>query len=112
MHGQICAQLHDSSNLSFMVQGMASPLSRPTHGGTESPDATSPDSATPASGALSRGRRVRVRQDQSVVSAGTRIEVLEPAGHPSGGSHTASASESVSAANTRSGEALMTRTAV
>jgi hypothetical protein len=36
----------------------------------------------------------------------------EPAGHPSGGSHTASASESVSAAITRSGEALMTRTAV
>ncbi|MDF2746826.1 MAG: hypothetical protein K0S98_1111 [Propionibacteriaceae bacterium] len=34
------------------------------------------------------------------------------AGHPSGGSHTASASESVSAANTRSGGALMTRTAV
>ena len=59
-----------------------------------------------------RGRRVRVRQDQSVGPAGTRIEVLEPAGHPSGGSHTASASESVSAANTRSGEALMTRTAV
>jgi hypothetical protein len=56
-----------------------------------------------------RGRRVRVRQDQSVGPAGTRIEVLEPAGHPSGGSHTASA---VSAANTRSGEALMTRTAV
>ena len=50
--------------------------------------------------------------DQSVGPAGTRIEVLEPAGHPSGGSHTASASESVSAANTRSGEALMTRTAV
>src|SRR2546426_6527066 len=59
-----------------------------------------------------RGRRVRVRQDQSVGPAGTRIEVLEPAGHPSGGSHTASASESPSAANTRSGEALMTRTAV
>src|SRR5450631_3700893 len=59
-----------------------------------------------------RGRRDRVRQDQSVGPAGTRIEVLEPAGHPSGGSHTASASESVSAANTRSGEALMTRTAV
>ena len=59
-----------------------------------------------------RGRRVRVRQDQSVGPAGPRIEVLEPAGHPSGGSHTASASESVSAANTRSGEALMTRTAV
>src|SRR5664279_1386343 len=59
-----------------------------------------------------RGRRGRVRQDQSVGPAGTRIEVLEPAGHPSGGSHTASASESVSAANTRSGEALMTRTAV
>jgi hypothetical protein len=39
-------------------------------------------------------------------------EVLEPAGHPSGGSHTASASELVSAANTRSGAALMTRTAV
>jgi len=58
------------------------------------------------------GRRVRVRQDQSVGPAGTRIEVLEPAGHPSGGSHTASASEPVSAANTRSGEALMTRTAV
>src|SRR3954464_15298963 len=58
-----------------------------------------------------RGRRVRVRQDQSIGPAGTRIEVLEPAGHPSGGSHTASASESVSAANTRPGEALMTRTA-
>ena len=42
----------------------------------------------------------------------TRIEVLEPTGHSSGGSHTASASESVSAANTGSGEALMTRTAV
>src|ERR1035437_3187275 len=61
---------------------------------------------------VQRGRRVRVRQDQSVGPAGTRIEVLEPAGHPSGGSHTASASESVSAANTRSGEALMARTAV
>jgi hypothetical protein len=48
-----------------------------------------------------RGRRVRVRQDQSVGPAGTRIEVLEPAGYPSGGSHTASASESVGAANTR-----------
>jgi hypothetical protein len=59
-----------------------------------------------------RGRRVCVRQDQSVGPAGTRIKVLEPAGHPSGGSHTASTSESVSAANTRSGEALMTRTAV
>jgi hypothetical protein len=59
-----------------------------------------------------RGRRVRVRQDQSVGPAGTRIEVLEPAGHRSVGSDTASASESVSAANTRSGEALMTRTAV
>src|SRR3954453_2871933 len=59
-----------------------------------------------------RGRRVRVRQDQSIGPAGTRIEVLEPAGHPSGGSHTASASESVSTANTRPGEALMTRTAV
>jgi hypothetical protein len=59
-----------------------------------------------------RGRRVRVRQDQSVGPAGTRIEVLEPAGHPSGASYEASASESVSAANTRSGEALMTRTAV
>src|SRR5215207_6020374 len=59
-----------------------------------------------------RGRRVRVRQDQSVGPAGTRIEVLEPAGHPSGGSHTASASAPVSAANTRSGEALMTQTAV
>ena len=55
------------------------------------------------------GRRVRL--DQSLGPAGTRIEVLEPAGHPSGGSHTASASESVSAANTRSGEALMNRTA-
>src|SRR5829696_8485186 len=44
--------------------------------------------------------------------AGTRIEVLEPAALPSGGSHTASASESVSAANTPSGEALMTQTAV
>src|SRR5205807_2946722 len=59
-----------------------------------------------------RGRRVRVRQDQSVGPAGTRIEVLEPAGRPSGGSQPASASESASAANTRSGEALMTRTAV
>src|SRR3954453_22082109 len=59
-----------------------------------------------------RGRRVRVRQDQSVGPAGTHIEVLEPAGHPSGGSHTASASKPVSAANTRSGEALVTRTAV
>lgn len=38
--------------------------------------------------------------------------VNEPAGHPSGGSHTASALGSVSAANTRSGEALMTRAAV
>jgi len=53
-----------------------------------------------------RGRRVRVRQDQSVGPAGTRIEALEPAGHPPGGRHTASA------ANTRSGKALMTRTAV
>src|SRR5829696_7263884 len=44
--------------------------------------------------------------------AGTRIEVLEPAALPPGGSHTASASESVSAANTPSGEALMTQTAV
>ena len=60
----------------------------------------------------SRGRRVRVRQDQSVGPAGTRIEVPEPAGHPSGGSHTASASESVGAAHSRSGEALMTPTAV
>lgn len=41
-----------------------------------------------------RGRRVRVCQDQSVGPAGTRIDVLEPAGHPSNGSHTASASES------------------
>jgi hypothetical protein len=48
--------------------------------------------------------RGRVREDKSVGPAGTRIEVLEPAGHPSGGSHTASASESVSAANTRSGQ--------
>jgi hypothetical protein len=40
------------------------------------------------------------------------IEVLEPPGLPSGGSHTASASESVTAANARSGEALMTQTAV
>jgi len=54
---------------------------------------------------FSRGRRVRVRQDQVG-------RVLEPAGHPSGGSHTARASESVSAANTWSGEALMTQTAV
>jgi len=46
-----------------------------------------------------RGRRVRVRQDQSLGPAGTRIEVLEPAGHPPGASHTARASESVSAAN-------------
>ena len=38
--------------------------------------------------------------------------MLEGAGHPSGGSHTERASEAVSAANTRSGEALMTRTAV
>jgi hypothetical protein len=29
-----------------------------------------------------RGLRVRVGQDQSVGPAGTRIEVLEPAGHP------------------------------
>jgi hypothetical protein len=49
---------------------------------------------------------------QGLGPARTRIEVLEPAGHPSGGSHTASASESVSVANTRSGETLMTRTAV
>jgi len=42
-----------------------------------------------------RGGRVGLRQDHSVGPAGTRIEVLEPAGHPSGGSHTASASESV-----------------
>ena len=48
------------------------------------------------------------RPAQSVGPAGTRIEVLEPAGHPSGGSQTASTSESVGAANTRSGEALMT----
>jgi hypothetical protein len=53
--------------------------------------------------------RVRARQDQSVGPAGTPIDVLEPAGRPSGGSHTASA-ESVSAANFRSGEALMPRT--
>jgi hypothetical protein len=59
-----------------------------------------------------RGGRVRVRQDQSVGSAGMRIDVLGLAGHPFGGSHTAGASESISAANTRSGEALMTRTAV
>ena len=59
-----------------------------------------------------RGRRVRVRQDQSVGPAGTRLEVLEPAGHPSGGSHAASASQPVSAASTQSGEALMTRTTV
>ena len=55
---------------------------------------------------------VRLRQDQSVGPAGTRIEVLEPAGHPSGGSHTASTSKAVSAANARSGEALITQTAV
>ena len=55
-----------------------------------------------------RGGRVGLRQDHSVGPAGTRIEVLEPAGHPSGGSHMASTSESVGAANTRSGEALMT----
>src|SRR5215211_8775611 len=59
-----------------------------------------------------RGRRVRVRQDQSIGPAGTRIEVLEPAGHPSGDNHTVSASKAVGAVNTRSGEALMTRTAV
>src|SRR4249919_69380 len=70
-------------------------------------------STTPESTAdFPRGRRVRVRQDQSAGPAGTRVEVLEPAGHPFGGSHTASASKSVGAANTRSGEALMTRTAV
>ena len=33
-------------------------------------------------GLPARGRRVRVGQDQSVGPAGTRIEVLEPAGHP------------------------------
>src|SRR5829696_2875982 len=44
--------------------------------------------------------------------AWTRIELLEPDALPSGCSHTASASESVSAANTPSGEALMTQTAV
>ena len=38
--------------------------------------------------------------------------MLEPAGHQSGGSHTTSASESVSAANSRSGEALMTQPAM
>lgn len=59
-----------------------------------------------------RGRRVRLRQDQSVGPAGTRIQVLEPAGHPSGGSHAAGSSESVSAANTQFGEALMTRAAL
>jgi hypothetical protein len=47
-----------------------------------------------------RGRRVRVRQDQSIGPAETRIEVLEPAGDPSGDSHTASASKAVGAANT------------
>ena len=52
-----------------------------------------------------RGRRVRVPQDQSVGPARTRIEVLEPAGHRSGGSHMASGSEPVSAAKTRSGGA-------
>jgi hypothetical protein len=57
--------------------------------------------------AFPRRRRVRVRQDQSVAPAGTRIEVLEPAGHPAGGSHTASASNSVGAAHTRSGAAPM-----
>jgi hypothetical protein len=36
--------------------------------------------------------------------------VLEPTDHPSGGNHTATASKPVSAANTQSGEALMTRT--
>lgn len=61
---------------------------------------------------FSRRRRVRVRQDQSVGPAGTRIDVLEAAGHRLGGSHPATASESVSAATTRSGEALMTQTAV
>ncbi len=70
-------------------------------------------STTPESTAdFPRGGGVRVRQNQSVGPAGTHIEVFEPVGHPSGGSHMASASESVSAANTRSGEALMTRTAV
>ena len=38
--------------------------------------------------------------------------MLEPARHPTGGSPTASAEGAVGAANTRSGEALMTRTAV
>jgi hypothetical protein len=70
-------------------------------------------STTPESTAnFPRGQPVRVRQDQSAGPAGTRIKVPEPAGHPSGGNHTASASKSVGAANTRSGEALMTRTAV
>src|ERR1700680_1209765 len=55
---------------------------------------------------FSRGRRVRVRQEESVGPAGTRIEVLEPAAHPSGGSHTASASESVSGVQVGAGGAL------
>jgi hypothetical protein len=58
-------------------------------------------------GRPARGRRVRVGQDQSVGPAGTRIEVLDRPVIPSRGSHTASASGSVSAANARSGEALM-----
>jgi len=69
-------------------------------------------SASESTADLPRGRRVRVGQDQSGGPAGTRIEVLEPACHPSGGGHTASASESVTAANTWSGQALMTRAAV
>ena len=52
-----------------------------------------------------RGLRVRVRQDQSAEPARTRIEVLEPAGHPSHRSYTASASEAANAANARSGGA-------
>jgi hypothetical protein len=71
-----------------------------------------PSTTSESTADFPRGRRVRVRQDQSVGPAGTPIEVLKPAGHPSGGSHTESASESVNATKARSGEALMTRTAV
>ena len=63
-------------------------------------------------GRSARGRCVRVGQDKSVGPAGTLIEVLDRPVIPSRGGHTAGASGSVSAANARSGEALMTRTAV
>src|SRR5207245_11484555 len=70
---------------------LVSPRDRASTGGPPMAWTTSESTAD-----FPRGQRVRVRQDQSVGPAGTRIEVLEPAGHPSGGSHTASASESVS----------------